>query len=74
MAEVKWWHPSRDLKNEGINDTDTFGKEHPRKKTQSVQRPWGGHALAWKMNSKELGVARADSEWSRDMGRTLVLA
>lgn len=73
MAEVRWWHPSRDTKNEGIYDTNTFGKEHSRKKTRSVQRPWGGHALACKMNSKELGVARADSEWSGDKVRTLVL-
>lgn len=70
---MKWWHPSRDLKNERIDDTDTFGGKKIPERRQSVQRPWGGHALACKVNGKELGVAGADSGWNGDMVRNLAL-
>lgn len=50
-----------------------LGKKKIPERRQSVQRPWGGHALACKVNGKELGVAGADSGWNGDMVRNLAL-
>lgn len=62
VIKVKCWHSNRDLKMRELRmPTSLVGKNIPERR-QLVQRPWDGHALACKTNSKELGVARAQSE------------
>lgn len=63
MIKVKWWHSSRDLKMRELMMPTSLGLKNIPERRQLVQRPWDGHALACKANSKELGVARAQSEW-----------